>query len=258
MHLDGAGHALATAPPGWRERVPVLAYGSNACPSKITWLRTQLGLTGPVVAVRVRCTGLVAVWAAGLRARDGQRPATLTALPGVVEHHFVWFATEEQRAILDVCEGRGNRYHLARLDNADIRTTDTQLNDADIGTMDRTPPNTTSTHTPDDARPGTADIRTPDGTPLDTTDIHTPDGTPLDTTDIHTPDGTPLDTTDGTRLDGVLAYVAASPIRCPLLVDGRPVRVADVPQAEAARLTGEPAPEHGLACTVLTPARTFR
>ncbi|MFB9924805.1 gamma-glutamylcyclotransferase, partial [Amycolatopsis halotolerans] len=46
MHLDGAGHALDTAPPGWRSRTPVLAYGSNACPSKITWLRTELGLTG--------------------------------------------------------------------------------------------------------------------------------------------------------------------------------------------------------------------
>ncbi|MBB4688071.1 gamma-glutamylcyclotransferase [Amycolatopsis jiangsuensis] len=185
MHLDGAGHSLDTAPPGWRSRTPVLAYGSNACPSKISWLRSELGLTGPVVAVRVRCTGLAAVWAAGVRARDGQRPATLTAAPDVVEDHFVWFATEEQRAVLDVCEGRGNRYDLARLDSADIRTE------------------------------------------------------------------------DGTRVEGVLAYVAASSVRCPLLVEGHPVRVADLPQAEAARLTGDPAPDHGLAGTVLAPAQTF-
>ncbi|MFF0143999.1 gamma-glutamylcyclotransferase [Amycolatopsis sulphurea] len=179
VHLDGAGHALDTAPPGWRSRTPVLAYGSNACPSKITWLRTELGLTGPVVAVRVRCHGLSAVWASGLRARDGQRPATLAALPDVVEDHFVWFATEDQLAVLDVCEGRGSRYDLARLTHADIRTE------------------------------------------------------------------------DGTPLDGVLAYVAASPIRCPLLVDGHPVRVADVLQAEAALLTGHPAPGHGLSAAKL-------
>ncbi|MFD2466132.1 gamma-glutamylcyclotransferase [Amycolatopsis silviterrae] len=184
MHHDGAGHALATAPPGWRTRTPVLAYGSNACPSKITWLRTQLGLTGPVVAARVRCTGLAAVWAAGMRERDGQRPATLTALPGWTEDHFVWFATPEQLAVLDVCEGRGNRYDLAVLDNADIRL-------------------------------------------------------------------------DGELLSGVHAYVGAAPVRFPLLVNGSPVLVADVAQAEAALLAGEPAAGHGLACTVLPPEHTF-
>lgn len=184
MHLDGAGHALDTAPPGWRSRTPVLAYGSNACPSKITWLRTQLGLTGPVVAARVQCTGLAAVWAAGLRQRDGQRPATLTALPGVTEDHFVWFATPEQLAVLDVCEGRGNRYDLAMLEKADVRL-------------------------------------------------------------------------DGVLLSGVHAYVGTSPIRFPLLVNGSPVRVADVAQAEATSLVGEPAAGHGLACTVLPPERTF-
>nr|WP_033295764.1 hypothetical protein [Amycolatopsis jejuensis] len=174
---------MDAAPSGWRSRTPVLAYGSNACPSKITWLRTNLGLTGPVVAAKVRCTGLAAVWAAGLRARDGQRPATLTALPGAVEEHFVWFATPEQLAVLDVCEGRGNRYDLAVLDGADIRL-------------------------------------------------------------------------DGSPLTGVHAYVGASPIRYPLLVGNAPVRVADLPQAEAASLIGNPASGHGLpTCTVLPPMR---
>jgi hypothetical protein len=134
MHLDGTG--LPLLPDPWRlseydtpvddwlaardaapirDRIPVLSYGSNVCPSKITWLRTNLGLTGPVVVLRARCTGLAAVWAAGLRKRDGQRPATLAAVPGVVEWHAVWLATPEQVRVLDVCEGRGERYHLARL-----------------------------------------------------------------------------------------------------------------------------------------------
>lgn len=116
MHRDRAGYPLETAPRGWRtDRVPVLAYGSNACPSKITWLRETFGLAGDVVVARAECTGLSAVWAAGLRGRDARRPATIAAAPGVVEHHAVWFATADQLRVLDVCEGRGERYHLARL-----------------------------------------------------------------------------------------------------------------------------------------------
>jgi hypothetical protein len=159
----------------------VLAYGSNACPSKITWLRQALGLAGPVVVLRVKCTGLSAVWASAPRVRDDQRPATLTAAPGVVEHHAVWFATPEQRAVLDICEGRGTRYHLARLHTGEV-------------TLE-----------------------------------------------------------DGTRLNNVLAYVGAAEIRWPLLVDGSPVRTADVPQSGAAALSGVPAPSHGLSVTVLPP-----
>jgi hypothetical protein len=142
VQRDGVGHPLrpdATAPSGWRvstgaltepcldewlaehgaapfhDRRPVLAYGSNACPGKITWLRENLGLTGPAVVLRARCAGLSAVWAAGTRVRDGQRPAVLAAAPGTVEHHAVWFATAEQRRVLDECEGRGVRYHLVCL-----------------------------------------------------------------------------------------------------------------------------------------------
>ncbi len=97
------------------KRLPTLAYGSNACPSKITWLRENLGLRGPVVVLRVTCHGLAAVWAAGLRVVDDQRAATLAAAPGVTEDHSVWLATAEQVAVLDRCEGRGVRYDLVRL-----------------------------------------------------------------------------------------------------------------------------------------------
>ena len=97
----------------------MLAYGSNACPSKITWLREELGLDGPVVVLTARCTGLSAVWASGVRARDGQRPAVLVSAPGVVEHHAVWLATAAQRRVLDACEGRGERYRLVRLHGAE-------------------------------------------------------------------------------------------------------------------------------------------
>ncbi len=106
------------APPADR-RVPVLAYGSNRCPSKITWLRRALGLgPEPVVVLRARTSGAAAVWAAGLRHRDGQRPAVLAAAPGVTEDHAVWLATPEQIAVLDRCEGRDDRFRLARFRTA--------------------------------------------------------------------------------------------------------------------------------------------
>jgi hypothetical protein len=113
---DLDGWLLGCGVAGLADRVPVLAYGSNACPSKITWLRAELGLTGPVVVLRARTVGVSAVWAAARRRRDGQVPAVLAAMPGRVETHAVWLADPAQLAVLDVCEGRGERYDLVRLE----------------------------------------------------------------------------------------------------------------------------------------------
>ncbi|MPZ81515.1 MAG: gamma-glutamylcyclotransferase [Actinophytocola sp.] len=207
VHDDATGHPLRPdhgTPSGWRledgrdldqwlaergakpltERVPLLCYGSNACPSKLTWLRGTLGLPGPAVLLRARCTGLAAVWAAGLRVVDDQRPATLAAMPGVAEVHAVWLATPEQVRVLDRCEGRNSRYRLGHVTTGEVR----------------------------------------------------------------------LD--DGALLDRPLAYVAAPggtgrTVRHPLLVGGRPVRCAEVPQAAAAALAGEPAPSDGLSLLVV-------
>ncbi|GAA3992905.1 hypothetical protein GCM10022247_10170 [Allokutzneria multivorans] len=111
------------------ERVPVLVYGSNQCPSKITWLREALRLPGPAVVLRARCADLAAVWASGLRKRDGARPATLAHAPGTVETHAVWLATREQVRVLDVCEGRGTRYGLAKLHSGVITLDDGSIVD---------------------------------------------------------------------------------------------------------------------------------
>jgi len=113
----------ARGAPRLAERVPVLCYGSNACPAKVTWLRDTLGLPGPAVLLRARCTGLAAVWAAGLRVVDDQRPATLVDAPGVTEWHAVLLATPAQVEVLDVCEGRGARYQLSVLAK-DVRLDD--------------------------------------------------------------------------------------------------------------------------------------
>jgi gamma-glutamylcyclotransferase (GGCT)/AIG2-like uncharacterized protein YtfP len=118
--------------PPLADRVPVLCYGSNVCPSKLTWLRDALGLVGPAVLLRARCTDVAAVWACGLRVVDDQRPATLAAVPGNTEDHAVWFATADQVAVLDRCEGRGERYRLARVDTGEIRLTDGTLVDGPL------------------------------------------------------------------------------------------------------------------------------
>jgi gamma-glutamylcyclotransferase (GGCT)/AIG2-like uncharacterized protein YtfP len=141
VHLDEVSHPARpdrTTPAGWRvgaedlddmdlddwlaghggeplaARIPLLTYGSNRCPSKITWLRRDLGLTGPVVVLRAVTRDVAAVWAAGLRKRDGQRPAVLAAAPGAREEHAIWLASTDQLAVLDRCEGRDDRYRLAR------------------------------------------------------------------------------------------------------------------------------------------------
>ncbi|MDQ4117546.1 MAG: gamma-glutamylcyclotransferase, partial [Actinomycetota bacterium] len=53
-------------------------------------------------------------------------------------------------------------------------------------------------------------------------------------------------TEDGGIVDGAYAYLGLDRIRHPLLVDGAPVFCADVDQAAAKALVGEPAPEDGL------------
>ena len=149
-------HADRSAPSGWRiagrcldawladraaaplsGRVPVLAYGSNVCPSKIAWMRAERGLTGPVVVLRVRVEGLSAVWSAGLRLVDDQRPATLAAAPGTVETHAVWMVEPHQFAALDTVEGRDVDPPIYRL--ARVATGAVELLDGGVpaGVLDR-------------------------------------------------------------------------------------------------------------------------
>lgn len=104
--------------PGVGGRTAVLAYGSNACPAKLTWLRQHLGLRGPVVVLRAECTGMAAVWANGRRTRDGQRPVVLAAAPGVAETHAVLLLDDGQLRVFDAAEGADiphPRYRRERL-----------------------------------------------------------------------------------------------------------------------------------------------
>lgn len=56
---------------------------------------------------------------------------------------------------------------------------------------------------------------------------------------------------DGLRIEAPWCYLGLSPARRPLLVDGHPVRCADLGQAAAVRLRGVPAPDDGLAATTV-------
>jgi gamma-glutamylcyclotransferase (GGCT)/AIG2-like uncharacterized protein YtfP len=95
----------------------------------------------------------------------------------VREEHAVWLATPEQIAVLDRCEGRDDRFRLARLRTADPLTVRAE---------------------------------------------------------------------DGSVITDPWCYLGHGAIRRPLLVAGRPVRCADLAQAQARRLDGEPGLGDGL------------
>lgn len=107
--------------PGLADRVPVLAYGSNANPAKLADLRV-----GPVLALQVTTTDLAAAWCTDPR-RDGQIPATLIAAPGTVETHHVLLCTREQLRRFERVEGRAaGIYHLGVLWTGTVTTEDGQ------------------------------------------------------------------------------------------------------------------------------------
>ena len=86
-------------PPG---RIPVLSYGSLACPGAARAMQSK-GLPDVVLSAVVDLTGAAAVLCAGQRSAGG-RPATVAVQPGV-ERHAVWWATDSQIAMLDEREG---------------------------------------------------------------------------------------------------------------------------------------------------------
>lgn len=104
------------------DRVPILAYGSNINPSKITWQRNNLGMpSDPIIVLYASTVDLAPVWCAGFRMRDRERPSTLTSVAGVQERFSVWLATDEQVKVLDITEWRPVHYCLFRLKGASGR-----------------------------------------------------------------------------------------------------------------------------------------
>ena len=88
------------------ERVPVLSYGSNACPGKLAGMQ----IPGPVIMTECTTQGIAAVWCVTGRANDQVIPATLTAC-NAVEQHFIWWVAPTQWSVLDACEGRSQSWY---------------------------------------------------------------------------------------------------------------------------------------------------
>jgi len=102
------------------DRKALLAYGSNANPSK---LAAWAGLL-PAVVLRCTLTDAAAAWCNGTRSR-GDVPATLVAAPGACETHSVMLVTSAHLEIIDSFEGRtagrtSNRYDLLALSECQV------------------------------------------------------------------------------------------------------------------------------------------
>lgn len=93
----------------------MLAYGSNANPGKLAHMSVAVSFPLPAVFISCRVSGFAAVWCHGVRVRDGLPPATLTAVAGHEEDHFLALCTGQQIAALDRWEGEGQRYRRVRL-----------------------------------------------------------------------------------------------------------------------------------------------
>ena len=87
-------------------RVPLLGYGSNACPGKV--LRNGT----PLPSVHLACTieDVASVWCAG-HTRAGQVPVTLAVAPGHEEAATVMMCDRAELAVLDRVEGRAGRFY---------------------------------------------------------------------------------------------------------------------------------------------------
>lgn len=112
--VDGCGHLVCLdawlsghGAAGLDGRVPLLSFGSNACPEK--FIRNGVGLPG--VNLRVTVQGLAAVYCQGTRGADGAVPATLTAVPGHSERHVVSYVRPADFMSLDRVEGRRGRWY---------------------------------------------------------------------------------------------------------------------------------------------------
>ncbi len=98
------------------ERVPLLGYGSNACPGKVLRNGTPL----PAVHLAATMTDLASAWCTG-ETRAGHTPVTLVAAPGHVEEAVMMMVDGAELHELDRVEGRSvGRYHLVLLEEGRV------------------------------------------------------------------------------------------------------------------------------------------
>ncbi|MGI5373493.1 hypothetical protein ACQEV2_04400 [Streptomyces sp. CA-251387] len=99
------------------DRVPVLAFGSNACPGQLRYKMAEFRITAPIPMVKARVTG-VEVGVSAHVSRMGYVSASPFSAPEVVRELFLTWLDAEQLAVIDASEGvplpNGN-YHRAWL-----------------------------------------------------------------------------------------------------------------------------------------------
>ncbi|MFC4071612.1 gamma-glutamylcyclotransferase family protein [Actinoplanes subglobosus] len=91
-------------------RIPLLSYGSNACPGKILMNATPL----PAVNLACEIDGLASVWCTGTT-RAGRIPSTLAAVPAHTEPAVMAMTTPAELARLDVVEGRPTGWYALQI-----------------------------------------------------------------------------------------------------------------------------------------------
>ncbi|MFD5495278.1 hypothetical protein ACFYY3_23455 [Streptomyces sp. NPDC001812] len=105
------------------DRVPVLAFGSNASPGQLRHKVARFGISSPVPMVRARVTG-VDVGVSAHVSRMGYVSASPLKAPGVERELFVIWLDAEQLSAIDASEGvplpDGN-YDRAWLPAPDVR-----------------------------------------------------------------------------------------------------------------------------------------
>jgi hypothetical protein len=108
--VDGAVAELEAAEVGLAERIPLLAYGSNAAPDVLA--RKLAAAPDPVPAIRTDLRDFDVVYSAHV-SRYGAVPATLRRSPGTEIRAFVLYLTSEQLRLVSATEPN---YELASFD----------------------------------------------------------------------------------------------------------------------------------------------
>lgn len=108
--VDGALVDIALAEVDLGQRVPLLAYGSNAAPEVLA--RKLAAAPDPVPVLRTDLRDFDVVYSAHV-SRYGSVPATLRRSPGTEVRAFIAYLTSEQLRLVSATEPN---YELARLD----------------------------------------------------------------------------------------------------------------------------------------------
>ncbi|MDV9170630.1 hypothetical protein R6V09_10850 [Streptomyces sp. W16] len=95
----------------YKDRTPVLAIGSNACPGQLRHKMAEFGIGSPVPMVKLRVTG-VDVGVSAHVSRVGYVSASPVNSPGLVRELFVTWFDARQLAVVDASEGAYDRAWL--------------------------------------------------------------------------------------------------------------------------------------------------